>query len=547
MLEEINMYKNEKNVKTLLLFIIVISLGLYFIPFKDIIKNIKREPESALKPPLTSPGEGSTISKNQYAISSVTPEATAAGVAVLEAGGNAVDAAVAVSYMLAVTDPKSNGIGGGGVMLIYNPQTNEAISYDYYNSTGYETSNYEIGIPGLVKGLESVHEDFGSIPMADLINPAIDVAENGFTVTEMYGSHLQRYPYLIEINSAFNHNGSVPKEGDIIVQKQLANVLQQIRDQGPDYIYGGESSFSQALMSRSGLSAKSLRDYTVNVKPAVQANYRESMIFSTPSPFSGSTTIQLLKMADQLNLHKVETIDDVLKYQHIMRVAYRENYRLIGDSGSLGDESDIVSDQYIQSMLERETNNVDFEINEKISTTSFSIIDKDGLTVSATHTLSNLYGSLNVIEGVFLNNSLSNFSNAKVNSKTSMKRPKSFISPTIIVERENIKALGSAGGQDIPQVILQQLLYSENENLSLQEITEYGRFTWNKEVFNIEITDKTDFYVELFSSSEVPYAKLTPATIVGISPFVQIKDGVYEAATDYRGSTNLSSVALNLE
>lgn len=539
------MHKNENRVKSLLLTIILISLSLYFIPFNKILKNIQSNPDIIPSFPMTDSSEGTSNEGTQFAINSVTPEATAVGIAVLEAGGNAVDAAIAVSYMLAVTDPKSNGIGGGGVMVIYNPETNETLSYDYYSSTGYEKSKYEIGIPGLVKGLEKLYNDFGSVPFSDLINPAIEAAKNGFEVTEMYANHLQRYPYLFQVNSAFNHNGSVPQEGETIVQTELADLLSQIRDQGSDYIYGGESSFSQSLMNLTGLSAHSLRDYDVQIKPAVHSNYGSSTIFAAPSPFSGSTTIQMIKMADQLQLRQIETADDVLNYHRIMQIAYPENYALIGDSGLLIDENDIVSDEYIKSMLSRESVNSYFEISEKISTTSFSIIDKNGLTISATHTLSNLYGSLNVIEGVFLNNSLSNFSRSEANTYAPMKRPKSFISPTIIVDNGNIKALGSAGGQNIPQIVLQQILHNANETLTIQQSLDISRFVWNKGIFEIEINEDTDYYVELFSSSNVKYKKLTPATVVGISSFVQLKDGVYETGTDYRGSANRSSYALN--
>ena len=228
-----------------------------------------------------------------------------------------------------------------------------------------------------------------------------------------------------------------------------------------------------------------------------------------------------------------------------MSLVYRENYRLIGDSGNLGDERQIVSDEYISDMLQRETLAIDFDMNESASTMSFSVIDKNGMTVTATHTLSNLYGSLNVVQGVFLNNSLTNFSKSSVNTYQPMKRPKTFVSGIIIIDGEDIKAIGSAGGQDIPQVLLQDVINTNYQNKSLQESLDTGRFTWNSGTFRLEISDETNQYSNSLSSAGLPQVKLTSSGIVGISPSVGVKDGIYEAATDYRGSYNEASYAKN--
>ena len=170
-------------------------------------------------------------SKHSYSISTSNALATEIGEKILANGGNAVDAAVAVSYALGVVEPYGSGIGGGGGMLIYNPSADEYKFYDYKDVAplSQSTKKSDAGVPGFVAGMEKVLKDYGSMDFADLIQPSIDLAKNGFKVDADLEQVINSYSNVLVNNSAYVKNGELLKKGDNLVQEDLAKTLEYIK------------------------------------------------------------------------------------------------------------------------------------------------------------------------------------------------------------------------------------------------------------------------------------------------------------------------------
>ena len=192
--------------------------------------------EETTAPSTTGSEEPGPTDLGGYAVSSSTKEATAAGMEILKNGGNAVDAAVAVALALGVTEPYSSGLGGSGVMVVYDPVKDRGYSLDYYACAGSAPeSTDDVGVPGFLAGMQAALDRWGTMSLAQVIEPAIDLAENGFPATAVFARRLN-YSAKIGQNKAF---ASI-REGDTVIQTELAETLKLIRDNGADVFYHGQ-------------------------------------------------------------------------------------------------------------------------------------------------------------------------------------------------------------------------------------------------------------------------------------------------------------------
>ncbi len=426
-----------------------------------------------------------------YGVSASHPLAVEVGMTVLEAGGNAVDAAVAVSYALGVVEPFGSGPGGGGSLLLQAPGA-EPQAYDYREvaPASGEVPASNIGVPGFVAGLDHVHDEHGSLEIADLIEPAARLAEDGFEVGEYLHDRLRAAGARLPIHLAprLFPAGAAIGAGEVLRQPEYAEALRAIQEDGPDVVYGGWIG-EEIADAVSGLELADLEDYSVAEVTPTRGVLGDRDVISGGAPTSGATVIQILQIAEALGVAELDP--DGAEWHHLVAQAWRL---------ALSDRTELVADPDVEDVplpqiVEREHTDAlaglvpadgfapvtDGEpaISPESDTTHLVVVDEDGVMVSATNTLSNFFGSGLPISGFFLNDQLKNFSSTagSVNRPAAGKRPRSFIAPTIVVDDgDPVLGIGTPGGRRIPLLTAQVLLGWAHHGVPVQEAVQRPRF-----------------------------------------------------------------------
>lgn len=430
-------------------------------------------------------------SGTRYGVSTSNPIASEVGMQVLENGGNAVDAAVAISYALNVTDPQNSGVGGGGGMLIYNQANGERIFYDYYISSGDVEPIANIGIPGFIKGLEVVTQDYGTMAYGDLIQYAIDLGEKGVEVTAGYAEVVNRYSYITQVHPSFMIDGRILQEGDLLIQPELMETFKAIRDYGSDVFYGGEHQISKNFMSLTGISPEALANYTVHKYTPLETRYRGYDIIAAPAPFSGMSVLQNLILEEQLDLpqHDLTNPEYNMMVKNILKFVGSEGRKLNTDPAfNTVDQVTALEPTGLLSRYNASLSTEDtYEEPESESTTSFSVIDKDGMVVTATNTISNYWGSYSISDGIIYNNAMKNFSSTGVNAFDFNKRPKTGIAPLVIMNPQgHVESLGTNGGAKIPTYLAMHIINTKKFGMSVQQANDMERFHYTKGLMHYE-------------------------------------------------------------
>lgn len=448
------------------------------------------------------------LNKNNYGygVSSSNEIAVNVGMSILDKGGNAVDAAIAISYVLGVVEPYASGIGGGGGMLIYSPNNESIDFYNYRETAPIKSSGKasDVGVPGFVKGMEVVHKDYGTFDLKHLIEPAIYYAEKGFKINKILSDRIYKSRYRLE-NSKIQHfykNNQFLDSGDILVQKELANTLRLIQNQGSYIFYNG--IISKCINNTTTITAKDLNKYEVIKQQPVYGEYNGYEIISAPPPFSGITLIQILKLYELSSssyTNKKSYIDDMKK---IVDIAYKDRLGNIADSMFYKKNYDkLTTNEYIEYLYEKNFNIVKDKYEEEHeSTTHFVVMDKDGMLVSCTNTLGNFWGSGIYIEGFFMNDNMKNFSksNNSPNSYEQGKRPRTFTSPTIIKNEESIMAIGSPGGNRIPQILAQVIIDNIKFKSNIQDAIDAPRIIFESDN-QIKMEESSKFKYNMYFGS----------------------------------------------
>lgn len=433
------------------------------------------------------------------------------GADILRQGGNAVDAAVATGFAMAVTYPRAGNIGGGGFMVIHSAAGNEAIAIDYRETAPAaitrdiflgadgkpdadksRNSALGIGVPGTVAGLALALEKYGSgrFTLAQIVKPAIDLARDGFVVTDdmadtlsdMY-RRMSRWP--ASTGALARADGTQLKEGDRLIQADLAATLTAIAEQGPRGFYQGPIADRLAAAVRDAggiMTADDLKSYEAVIRPPVRGSYRGYDIVSMPLPSSGGTVLlQTLNMLEGFSLADMK--QGSAPSQHVlieaMKRAYADRARYLGDPAfvnapvNLLITKDYAARQRATIDLARATPAAEVLAagpREGSNTTHYSVVDSAGNAVSNTYTLNFPYGVGLVAAGtgVLLNNELDDFtaapgaSNAfglvgfEANLPGPGKRPLSSMSPTIVLkDGKPVLVTGSPGGSRIISAVIQ--------------------------------------------------------------------------------------------
>ncbi len=450
--------------------------------------------------------------------------ATDEALKVLEQGGNAVDAAVTAAFALAVTQPRSGNIGGGGFMLISSEQKDEVVAIDYREkapakasrdmfigkdgNADQELSRYSrksAGVPGTVAGLAMALEQYGTIPLAKALEPAIRLAEEGFIVPARFSEGIKSVAermkkYESSRKVFFKADGSPYEPGERFVQKDLAETLKRIAEQGTKGFYEGRTAdLIVEEMKRGGglISLQDLKNYQPAVRQPVHGNYRGYDIYSMSPPSSGGVHIvQILNILEGFPIgwtghNSAETIHLMAE---AMKRAYADRSEYLGDSDFVKvpikgltskayaelQRGDISRGRATASATLLPGNPLPYESNE---TTHFSVVDKYGNAVSNTYTINFSYGSHIVVDGAgfLLNNEMDDFSakpgvanaygliGGEANKIEPNKRMLSSMSPTIVKQGgKNFLVTGSPGGSRIITTTLQVLMNVIDHHLNVQ-------------------------------------------------------------------------------
>ena len=442
----------------------------------------------------------------QAAIASAHPLATQAGIEILKKGGNAFDAAAAVTASLAVVEPYSSGLGGGAFWLLHRASDSKQLMMDgrekapmrsthdmYLDKSGDVIKGLSLngalaaGIPGVPAGIDHLVRYYGRLSLEEVLAPAIKQASEGFAVSRRYqklmGYRLDVVKQYSETAQIFLKNFKVPAVGELIVQKDLANTLLAIANNGSKGFYQGPvaKQLVSSVRNNGGIwELDDLEKYQVIEREPIVIDYKGIKVISASPPSSGGIVMgQALNILEQFDLHKLEPVTRKHVIIEAMRRAYRDRAAYLGDPDFIDIPIERLLDKdYIEGLAltidtERATpsselSDITAEQHTGTDTTHFSIVDADGNRVSATLSINLPFGSGFVAKGtgVLLNNEMDDFSvkpltaNAygligdHANAIAPGKRPLSSMTPTFLETEDRSGILGTPGGSRIISMVL---------------------------------------------------------------------------------------------
>jgi gamma-glutamyltranspeptidase/glutathione hydrolase len=515
--------------------------------------------------------------------------ASEVGIEILKKGGNAVDAAVAVGFALAVTYPAAGNIGGGGFMVIrFNDGKSTAIDYRekaplnsyekmYQDSAGNflpalsQEGTTSAGVPGSVAGLIYALEKYGTMKLSDILQPSVKLAEEGFLLDyqlaqsiNFYYQDFLKYPSSKKI---FTNNDRPFNEGDLFVQKDLAHTLKLIAENGRDGFYKGkvaERLVAQVQSLGGILTQEDLDNYFPVERLPLAGTYRGYEVITMGPPSAGGITLlQTLNILENKTFSRddwgssnyIHTITEALKYSFADRSKY------LGDPDFYPVPVDkLISKSYARELFQRISDSAvpSIEINtgrylsfeESKETTHYSVIDKEGNAVSTTTTLNSSFGSRIVVDGAgfLLNNEMDDFSSkpgepnqfgligSEANRIQPGKRMLSSMTPTIITKNEKpVLILGSPGGSTIPTVVLQVILNYLDFGMDIQQAVNAPRFhhQWLPDQIDFE---EFGIVKDVMENLIAKGQRIGDKKILGRVEAVAIENNLYLGATDPRGS-----------
>ena len=506
------------------------------------VKTELREPEGA-----TGRADNKGVIGHKFMVATANPYATKVGYSILEQGGSAVDAAIAVELMLTLVEPQSSGIGGGTFMLYWDDKNKNMTTFDgretapkaatsqlFLDEKGHAIPWVEavvggrsVGVPGILSSFKKSHDLYGKLPWASLFEPAIELAEQGFIVSPRLEKLLTMnfnpgIHTLPTINQYFFPNGVGLKSGDVVKNKKLAQVYKSIAKEGIDVFYKGwiakkiVQKVQQSLIAPGSLTLDDMATYQAVQRAPVCGKYREYNVCGMAPPSSGGVAvIQILGQLESYDIGKL--VPNSLEAVHLItqssRLAFADRNRYLADADFVKVPTNaLISPQYLASrgalirtqedMGKAKAGNpsqgvalADDNAIERPSTSHIAIVDGEGNAVSMTSSIENGFGSALMVEGFILNNQLTDFSLApKRNGKwvanrvEANKRPRSSMAPTIVLNENNTLKLilGSPGGSRIINYVAQTVIGVLDWDLTPQEAINLPKVTNRNYVTTLE-------------------------------------------------------------
>ena len=524
-------------------------------------------------------------------ISTAHPLATKIGVEVLKNGGNAFDAALAVKFALAVVFPRAGNIGGGGFAVFrMNDGTVGSLDFrekapgashrdmyldengnviDQLSTKGHKAA----GVPGSVDGILTLHEKYGTISLSELIQPAINLAFYGYTITQdQAGEFNEKRQDFIDANGAgfFLVKDELWKAGDTVKFTELAGTLIQIRDRGREGFYGGivADQIVKEMQRGGGLiSSEDLTNYRSKWRTPVTGEYRGHKVISMPPPSSGGIALlQLLQGANEYEISKLghNTPKTIHLLTELERRVYADRATHLGDPDYYDVPVEMLLDpeynkeRFSSISMRRKTDSQDIkegevEVIESMETTHISIVDPEGNAVSLTTTLNAFFGCKVYVRGAgfFLNNEMDDFSSkpgvpnmfglvgGEANAIQSEKRMLSSMTPTIIEKDGELKmVVGTPGGATIITSVFQAIMNVIDHGMSMQDAVNATRAhsQWLPDKIHIE---ERDFNPEVIDKLEKMGHTVERRKPWGRMDCILIReDGMLEGGADYSRGDN---------
>jgi gamma-glutamyltranspeptidase / glutathione hydrolase len=459
-------------------------------------------------------GGARSVSGSKGVVTSAEENATKAGIEVLEAGGNAVDAAVAVATTLAVTHPNAGNLGGGGFALVRRAKDQRTTALDFRETAPHSLTRKDfdamirggahgpvaVGIPGSPAGLAFLHAEFGRLPFARDLAPAISLARNGHALGKRQAELLARVWPVLGKNPAaraiFAQGGRPISAGTRIVQNDLAATLERLAGQGPPGFYQGETARGLVQATGGRITERDLGEYRPMFRKVLEIRYRDVSIQTMPPPSTGGVTLAGTLLA----LQKLSperpwsgSADDFHAFLEVSRRAQAFRRLTITDPGWGATPHEIES---VERFLDPERLlEVPFDLHhatpsskihplyaaslrETEHTTHLSVVDADGMVVSLTTTISASFGARIVAPGtgVVLNNAVSSFSTVGDNQPVAGRRTTSSMAPTLVLSGQRpVAVLGTPGGDTIPSTIAALVLNLVDRGMTLDDATDAPR------------------------------------------------------------------------
>lgn len=524
---------------------------------------------------------------NKAMVVSAREEASKIGVDIIKKGGNAFDAMIATQLALAVAYPYAGNISGGGFM-VYRKVNGDVGSLDFREKAPHRASKnmyldksgnsipdlsvhgaLSIGIPGSIAAIFEVHKKFGKLPLKELFQPSIDLAEKGIIVTQKEKAKLDEYrDIIVKISGDKTLYNKMFQVGDTIKYLAQANTLKQILKNGKNEFYKGKTAKKLvSFLNQNGgiVSMKDLADYKVVWRKPIDFNYKDLKIISMAPPSSGGITLaQIMKMIEPYAVSNLG--HNSTKYMQLLaegeRRAYADRNYFLGDPDFVKIPKQLLNQDYLKDRMKTfsfdkatssaEVSHGDVSVYESDETTHYSIVDSDGNAVAVTTTLNGAYGSKLYCDelGFFLNNEMDDFSakpgtpnsyglvGAEANSIAPQKRMLSSMAPTIVEKNGKLlMLLGSPGGSTIITSVLQTILNVYEFEMTMQQAVDAPRFhnQWLPDNIMVEPNKFDKIILENLKSKGYSINEKFAPVLGKVDAILVQPDGRLEGGADFRG------------